>query len=196
MNTIIVRKKADLQYIQTIGPARIALLGVSGAGKTTLGVRLAKTLNIGYVELDSLFLNENWRESDKEEFRKKVGEQLRDKKYYIIDGNYRSISDLTWDTCTVFICLDYQKIVIMKRVILRTIGRVITQEELWNGNRETFKKSFMSRKSIILWSWNTYQKRKNDYRDLQEKYKENEDKVIIILKKPKAAKWLINRIKG
>lgn len=194
MDTIIVRKRTDLRKVKAIGgPTRIALLGASGAGKTTLGVQLSKLLSVDYIELDSLFLKENWRESDKEEFRKKVEEQLKDKTDYIIDGNYRSISDLTWDKCAVLICLDYSKLVIMKRIILRTVRRVLTQEELWNGNRESFKKSFMSKESIILWSWNTYKERKNDYRDLQEKYK-YEDKLIIILRNRKAGEWLIEKI--
>jgi hypothetical protein len=36
------------------------------------------------------------------------------------------------------------------------------QEELWNGNRETWQTTF-SRDSIILWVLQTYRKSRNEY---------------------------------
>jgi hypothetical protein len=40
---------------------------------------------------------------------------------------------------------------ILYQVIVRTIRRSLTKEELWAGNRETLKKAFFERDSIILW---------------------------------------------
>ena len=41
------------------------------------------------------------------------------------------------------------------RVILRSLKRVITREELWNGNRERWR-NLVSRdpeRNIIVWAW-------------------------------------------
>ncbi|WP_053543970.1 P-loop NTPase family protein [Corynebacterium deserti] len=41
-------------------PQRIAVAGISGAGKTTLCIRIAEILGLPRGELDSLFRGENW----------------------------------------------------------------------------------------------------------------------------------------
>lgn len=35
------------------------------------------------------------------------------------------------------------------------------RQELWNGNREEFR-HFFSRKSIMLWAWSTYRRRREE----------------------------------
>ena len=52
---------------------RINVIGTSGSGKSTFSERIAKKLNIPYIELDALFWNANWTESTNEEFFPKVG---------------------------------------------------------------------------------------------------------------------------
>ena len=37
------------------------------------------------------------------------------------------------------------------RLLLRTLHRSFTWELMWGTNRETFRKGFMSRDSILLW---------------------------------------------
>jgi hypothetical protein len=37
------------------------------------------------------------------------------------------------------------------------------REELWNGNRETWREAFFSRDSIILWALRTYHRRRKEY---------------------------------
>jgi adenylate kinase family enzyme len=165
--------------------SRIAIIGVSGSGKSTLARNLSRRYGLEHVELDSLFMNNDWVETELPEFRARVEKRLRGLPGYIIDGNYRKVRDLTWDTCDTIIWLDYPRPLVMKRVILRTIKRVVTREELWNGNRESFRKSFLSRDSIILWSWNTYERRKADYTELQRHY-EGKGVRFLVIRSPKA----------
>ena len=46
----------------------------------------------------------------------------------------------------------------------RTTRRVVTQEELFSGNREGFRQSFLSRDSIILWAIASYRRVRREYR--------------------------------
>ena len=58
--------------------------------------------------------------------------------------------------------LDYSFPLIMSRVLWRTFHRVVTKQQICNGNYESLKKTF-SKESIILWSLQTYRKRKREY---------------------------------
>jgi len=49
------------------------------------------------------------------------------------------------------------------RLFLRTLRRTLTREELWSGNRESFRQAFFSRNSILLWAINTYSRRRREY---------------------------------
>jgi hypothetical protein len=57
----------------------------------------------------------------------------------------------------------------MWRVIVRSVGRIVKNEELWSKNKETIRKTFFSKDSIILWSWQTYALRKKQYLEIIEK---------------------------
>jgi adenylate kinase family enzyme len=50
----------------------INVIGTSGSGKTTFSKSVANILNIKYIELDSLYWNANWVESDDTEFIRKI----------------------------------------------------------------------------------------------------------------------------
>jgi len=53
----------------------------------------------------------------------------------------------------------------MRRVIARSLLRMITRRQLWNGNRERLS-SLLSRdpkENIVLWSWTTHQKNLDSY---------------------------------
>ncbi|MBU0490401.1 MAG: hypothetical protein KKB13_00995, partial [Chloroflexi bacterium] len=59
--------------------------------------------------------------------------------------------------------LDYSLPVILWRVVWRTLRRTLTREELWSGNRETLRQALFSRESIVLWSLQTYRRRRREY---------------------------------
>ena len=48
---------------------RVSVVGISGAGKTTLARRLAPALDVPHVELDAIFHQPGWTELPVEEFR-------------------------------------------------------------------------------------------------------------------------------
>jgi hypothetical protein len=82
-----------------------------------------------------------------------------------MDGNYSSTArDIVWDRATTLIWLNYPFRVVFWRALRRTVLRVANQEELYSGNRETFRQSFLSRESIILWAITTYHRRRREYR--------------------------------
>mgnify|MGYP003393966604 CR=1 FL=1 len=48
------------------------------------------------------------------------------------------------------------------RLFRRTWRRLVTQEELWGGNRESWRGQFLSRDSLFLYTLQTHRRRKTD----------------------------------
>jgi hypothetical protein len=83
---------------------------------------------------------------------------------WVVDGNYPEVRDLIWQRADTLVWLDYQLVLIMWRLTLRTFRRVATREVLWNGNRERdLSAHFFSRDSIFLWALRTYGLRRREY---------------------------------
>jgi hypothetical protein len=83
---------------------------------------------------------------------------------WVIDGNYSRVRDIVWARGTTIIWLNYPFRVVLWRALCRTVKRAATQEELFSGNRESFRKSFFSRESIILWVIYSYRRLRRNYR--------------------------------
>ena len=133
-------------------------MGNSGSGKTTLARALAERLDVPYVELDALNHLPGWQERDPEEFRALVAAAVAGDRW-VVDGNYRSkLGGLVYDSADTVVWLDYERRLVMRRVVWRTVRRVVTREQLWHGNREPWS-NLWSRdpyKSIIAWSWTNH----------------------------------------
>ena len=168
---------------------RIHVVGTSGSGKTTMAEQLAQLLNIPHIELDALHWEADWQPVPPALFAQRVEAALQGPTW-TVDGNYSRVRDLIWKRADTVIWLDYSLAVIMSRLILRTVSRAITREELWNGNRESIRLSFFSRDSILLWALQTYKRRRREYPILFAQ-PETAHLEVIRLRSPKAsAAWL------
>lgn len=116
---------------------RIAIIGTTGSGKTTLAKRISKILSIPSVELDALNWQPGWVEAEKSAFRSRAIKALSGDSW-VVDGNYGELRDLTWGQEDTLIWLDYPLLLILWRLVPRCVKRAITGEFLWNGNRETW----------------------------------------------------------
>lgn len=140
---------------------RIAVVGSTGSGKTTLARELAHRFGSPHVEFDALHWEPNWTQAAVDVFRGRVGEALSGDAW-VADGNYGAVRDITWSRADTIVWLDYRLSIILSRLIRRTLRRVTTGEELWNGNRERWAHQF-TRDSLLLWALQTYHRRRRDY---------------------------------
>lgn len=143
-------------------PRRIAIIGPSSSGKTTLGKRLSAMSGIPYVELDALHWEPNWTPAQPDVFRARVTEAL-DRPDWIVDGNYRVVRDLTWGRADLAIWLDFPLSLVLWRLTRRTMRRVFRREELWNGNREALHMHLLSRDSLYVWVLTTHRRHRRQY---------------------------------
>jgi adenylate kinase family enzyme len=145
--------------------ARVIVIGTSCVGKTTFARALAQIMNFPHVELDALHWQPNWTARPPDEFRALTADALA-QDCWIIDGNYGAVRDLVWSRATTVIWLNYSFPVVLWRALTRTIRRVLTQEELFSGNRESLRMAFFSRESILWWVITTFHRRRRQYRRL------------------------------
>ena len=150
---------------------RIVVIGTTSSGKSTLAEQLAKKLSLDFIELDALHWEPNWKEAEVEVFRKRVETvtslqrgKSEESSGWVVAGNYRIVRDLIWPNAQAVIWLDYPLPIVFWRLLTRTIRRAVTQEELWNGNRETFwgHLKIWSQDSLFNWLFKTYWRRKRE----------------------------------
>ncbi len=141
---------------------RIVIIGTSCSGKTTLAKTISSKLNIRHIELDEIHWKPNWKERETEEFKSLVVEEINEEKW-IVDGNYSAIQEILWSRSTTIIWLNYSFTTVLYRAISRSFKRALTKEVIFAENIESFKRSFFSKESIILWVINTHRKRREKY---------------------------------
>ncbi|ARV59614.1 adenylate kinase [Nostocales cyanobacterium HT-58-2] len=169
---------------------RISVVGTSGSGKTTLAQQISQRLAIPHVELDMLHWEPNWMEVSNDVMRERVSQALSGSTW-VVDGNYSTVRDIVWGRADTVIWLDYSLPVIMSRLLWRTFRRVVTQQEVCNGNRETWTKTF-SRDSIILWALQTYRKKHREYPLLFKKPEYSHLQVVHLRSLQVTRDWLLN----
>ena len=141
------------------------VVGTSGVGKTTFARRFAERLHVTHIELDALYWEPNWVPRAPAVFRGLVSEAIADDRW-MLDGNYSAVQGLILARATSVIWLDYGFPRVMRQVLTRTLGRVISREEVFDGNRESVRSAFLSRQSILLWAIMTFRRRRRQYRVL------------------------------
>lgn len=133
---------------------RILIAGSSGAGKSTLARDLARLLDLPYTELDSLFHGPDW--IPLESFEADVA-AIVESEAWVSEWQYPSVRAQLLGRAEMLVCLDYSRLVVMKRIVMRTLRRRFGRIELWNGNTEpplwTF---FVDADHIVRWSWSTF----------------------------------------
>lgn len=146
--------------------SRIVVIGSSCAGKSTFAQQLAEARGCAHIELDELFWAENWTPKPTDEFLELVkSASIGDA--WVAAGNYSPARDLLWSRATTIIWLNYSLPLILWRGIKRTVRRMMFGEVLFHGNRESFKRSFLSRESILWWIVSTYRHRQREFKSIR-----------------------------
>jgi adenylate kinase family enzyme len=144
---------------------RVSVVGNSGSGKTTIAVAVAEVIGAPHLELDAVFHQPNWTPLDTETFRAKVGAFVA-ADAWVVDGNYNSVRDLVWGRADTVVWLDLPRWRIMRQLTARTLRRMATRQELWNGNTEPWRNlcRLDPEQSILRWAWTQHDKYAERYR--------------------------------
>ena len=173
---------------------RIVVVGTSGSGKTTLAKALAAQLALPYIELDALNWQAGWRDlvrNDPDEFVRRVALAVA-ADVWVVDGNYGLVREFVWRRATHLVWLDYDRAIVMYRVIRRSLVRAMLRTELWAGNRERWL--HMLRPSHpIRWAWSTWRRRRREFEE-RIGQRDYADLVVLRLRRPREAEKLIRQL--
>jgi adenylate kinase family enzyme len=173
---------------------RVVVVGTSGSGKTTLAKALAAQLGLPYVELDALNWQAGWRDlvrNDPDEFVRRVALAVA-ADAWVVDGNYGLVREFVWRRATHLVWLDYDRAIVMYRVIRRSLVRAMLRTELWAGNRERWL--HMLRPSHpIRWAWSTWCRRRREFEE-RIGQRDYADLVVLRLRRPREAEKLIRQL--
>jgi adenylate kinase family enzyme len=142
------------------GPVqRVSVVGTSGSGKTAVSSELAARLGLPHFELDATYHQPGWNELPLDDYRAEVA-RLVAADAWVVDGNYSVIQHLVWSRADTVVWIDLPRSLVMRRIIRRSVARVVTRQELWNGNRERWRNllSLDPTQSVIAWAWTQHGK--------------------------------------
>lgn len=127
---------------------------MSGFGKTTVARALAARLGVPHVELDAIFHKPGWTGLDDQEFARRVEAATADEAW-VVDGNYSRIQPIIWSRADTVVVLALPRWRVLSQLLIRTLRRGWTGEELWAGNRESLRNLIRRdpERNILLWSF-------------------------------------------
>lgn len=139
---------------------RILVVGVTGAGKSTLARAMAERLALPYHEMDALyFTGPDWAVDA--QLVRTVSRVTAEPRWIVDSLGYPEVRDLLWDRADTVLWLDYGRRVVMPRVLRRSLRRSVTREVLFGGNRETWK-GWLSPEHPARWAWSQHAGRRRE----------------------------------
>ncbi len=128
-------------------PKRILIFGCSGAGKTTLALKLGSILRLPVFHLDKLWWLPGWKHETREAFDRKLADILK-QDAWIIDGEYtRTLPErLKYADTAVF--LDFPSGLCFRRTLKRIFFRYgKVRPDMADGCPERFDLPFL----VYVW---------------------------------------------
>lgn len=147
---------------------RIAVIGTTGSGKSTLSATLADALNLTLIEPDGLVWDDDWHLVERPVFRERLQVAFQKAEQatsgWVFAGNYYSSRHLIWTRTDTIIWLDYSLPRILWQIVTRSIRHIRAGEKLWGtNNQESIRRSFFSRHSMLVRALKVYWRDKRRY---------------------------------
>lgn len=137
---------------------RIVVYGPTGSGKSTLAQRIGERVGLPVVELDAVFWMSGWVTKPLDKFRADVSSALNSHpEGWVCAGNYGDVRDIVLPQADTAVWIRLPFRVAFWQLWLRTMKRAWGRQALWGTtNRESFRRAFLNRQSILLYqltSW-------------------------------------------
>ena len=155
-----------------------------------MAAAVAKKLGLPHLELDRMRYEAGWREVSDDRFRDLVAEWAnRDE--WVFDGNYAVVRDLLWSRADVVVWIDLSLPVVLRRLLVRTVRRLISNEDLGNGNRERLGRVFGPR-SIVLWAIRSHAPLREEYERKCAEPRDSGPEVVRLRSPSDERQWLVD----
>jgi adenylate kinase family enzyme len=136
---------------------RVVLLGAVGAGKTTFSALLAVRLGVRHVERDDIGFP-----IGSQDYLDRIATEVAADSW-VFDGPPYFAETLVYPRATAIIAIDFERTVVLRRVLARTVKAMATQ---W-PSRAAWEWNIFSSKHPVRWSWTTWAERRQQIADLR-----------------------------
>lgn len=144
---------------------RVSVIGCSGSGKSTLAKQIADARGLDYIQSDALFWMPGWVQTPKPVFLQQLEERVLTDGW-ALDGNIVGREQIVLPRADTVIWLDYPRRFVMRRLLARTIRRAWNKEPIFHDNTESWRMSFASKDSILLYAWQSHPRIRQQYEAL------------------------------
>jgi adenylate kinase family enzyme len=110
------------------------VIGISGAGKTTLGERLARALDLPFVDLDDEHWGPGWAEPPEEVWHARTRELVAEPRW-VLAGNYGGTIDIRARRADLVVLLEFHPAKCVWRLLLRSL-KIRALRQTWRLPRE------------------------------------------------------------
>jgi adenylate kinase family enzyme len=166
--------------------SRILIYGVTGSGKTTLAAAVAERTGLPWHAVDDLTWEPGWEQVPHGEQRSRIS-AICAAQQWVLDTAYSSWLDVVLPRAELVVGLDYPRWLSLRRVVRRTVVRIIDKRSICNGNVETIRGA-LSRESIIAWHFRSFKRKRTRMRAWAET---GIDADVVLFKSPREAeRWL------
>ena len=123
---------------------KIAIIGFSGTGKSTLARKLSRFYSIPVLHLDACHFKPNWIERTDEDMTSIVSDFLFKEKDWVIEGNYIRICKERFQEADLIIYLAYNRFACLKNVVHRyKTYKNTSRPDMAEGCKEKLDKEFL-----------------------------------------------------
>ncbi|MBU5266322.1 DNA topology modulation protein [Virgibacillus proomii] len=123
---------------------KIMIIGIPGAGKSTLAKQLNKFLQIPVYHMDKIFWKSGWKQISRKELIAET-QKIFKKETWIIDGNYSATMEMRMKEADPIIFLHYRTMTCLYGIIKRRITyHNKTRPDLGTGCREKLDWEFFN----------------------------------------------------
>jgi adenylate kinase family enzyme len=144
---------------------RIVVAGATGAGKTTLADRIAAAVGSPHTELDGLHWRAGWTVSPSfvDDVRALVAQEA-----WVTEFQYPQTLSTLAARAELLVWIRPSRLVVLGRVVRRTVRRRLRHELLWGVNREAPLRTILTdRDHIVRWSMRTFRTAEARVREAQ-----------------------------
>lgn len=150
----------------SVAPSRVLFYGVTGSGKSSAARAYAARTGLPeYSADDDVGWLPGWRQPSTAEQRE-LAARIAAQDQWVLDSAYGVWRDLVVPRAELIVGLDYPRWLSLLRLLRRSLRRVVTQEEVCNGNQESFRRLF-ARDSIIGWHFRSFNRKRRVMREMQ-----------------------------
>lgn len=173
------------------GCERIAIVGRTGSGKTTLGRLLASVMDTPHIELDSLYFEPDFSTVSAPILRERTAEAVAGDRW-VTDGNKKAVRDLVWAKADTIVWLDYPVAVSLWRLAGRAVTRANTLqvEAAQTGDRKRLPRLLLAAARGVLRALRSHRGQRREYPALFSS-SQYQHLTVVRLRSPRAtSRWL------